>query len=45
MRVSGQVGLYRHIAEDTPSTTVNWSQRRALLRLVWTTGRDPGMKP
>jgi hypothetical protein len=45
VRVSGQVGLYRHIAEDTQSTTVNWSQRRALLRLVWTTGRDPGMKP
>lgn len=44
LRLSGQVGLYRQIAATTPATTVNWSQRRAVLRLEWTVGGDPGMR-
>ena len=31
VRLSAQAGLYRQIAGNTPSTTVNWSQRRALV--------------
>jgi hypothetical protein len=45
LRLSGQVGLYRQMAGETPSTTVNWSQRLATLRLQWAPGRDPGIKP
>lgn len=41
-RLSGQVALYRHIGANTP-TTVDWSQRRAWLRLEWAVGSDPGM--
>jgi hypothetical protein len=45
VRLSAQAGLYRQIDGNTPSTTVNWSQRLALVRLFWLVGRDPGMKP
>lgn len=44
VRVAGQIGLYRQIAANTPATTVNWSQRRAYLRLDWAIGGDPGMR-
>jgi len=44
LRLSGIVGLYRQIAANTPATTVNWSQRRALIRLEWAVGADPGMR-
>jgi hypothetical protein len=42
VRMAAQVGLYRQIASDN-ATTVNWSQRRAFVRLDWAVGRDPGM--
>ncbi|HEY6827303.1 MAG TPA: hypothetical protein VI259_10610 [Gemmatimonadaceae bacterium] len=38
LRIVGQVGAYQQIASNTPSTTVNWTQRRALLRLEWSGG-------
>ena len=41
VRVAAQVGLYRQIAQGN-STMVNWSQRRAFVRLDWAVGRDPG---
>jgi hypothetical protein len=44
LRLVGQVGAYRQIASNTPSTTVNWTQRRALLRLEWSGGGDPGTR-
>jgi hypothetical protein len=43
IRLAGQIGLYRQIAARTPATTVNWSQRRAYLRLDWAIGGDPGI--
>jgi hypothetical protein len=43
LRLAAQAGIYRQMAANTPSTTVNWSQRRALVRLEWAAGRDPGM--
>lgn len=42
LRVIGDAAIYQHIGKDTPSI-VDWSQRRASLRLEWTVGRDPGM--
>jgi hypothetical protein len=42
LRLTGQVGVYRQIASNTPSTTVNWSQHRALLRLEWSGGNATG---
>jgi len=42
VRVAAQVALYRHIGASASSTTVDWSQRRALVRLEWVAGRDPG---
>ena len=44
LRLVGQLGAYRQIASNTPSTTVNWTQRRALLRIEWWGGGDPGMR-
>jgi hypothetical protein len=44
VRLAAQAGLYRQIAANTPATTVNWSQRRAYLRLDWAIGGDPGMR-
>jgi len=43
IRLVAQAGVYRQIAANTPSTTMNWSQRRALIRLDWSVGSDPGM--
>jgi hypothetical protein len=43
VRLAAQAGIYRQMAANTPSTTVNWSQRRALVRVEWAAGRDPGM--
>ena len=42
LRLIGDAAVYQHIGRDTPSI-VDWSQRRASLRLEWTVGRDPGM--
>jgi hypothetical protein len=42
LRFAGQIGAYRQIASNTPSTTVNWTQRRGLIRLEWLVGGDPG---
>jgi hypothetical protein len=44
LRIVGQIGAYQQIASNTPSTTVNWTQRRALLRLEWSGGADPGTR-
>ena len=44
LRLVAQAGAYRQTASNTPSTTVNWTQRRALLRLEWWGGGDPGMR-
>jgi hypothetical protein len=44
LNLVAQMGIYRQIASNTPATTVNWSQRRALLRLEWGMGGDPGLK-
>jgi hypothetical protein len=41
--LAAQIGLYRQFASNTALATVNWSQRRAFVRLNWTVGRDPGM--
>ncbi|HET7371853.1 MAG TPA: hypothetical protein VFJ20_00680 [Gemmatimonadaceae bacterium] len=43
VRLAVEAGLYRHFGASASSTTVNWSQRRALVRLEWSAGRDPGM--
>jgi hypothetical protein len=43
IRLAAQAGVYRQIAANTPSTTMNWSQRRAFIRLDWSVGPDPGM--
>ena len=43
LRVVADVALYQHIGKDTPSV-VDWSQRRATLRLEWSVGRDPGRR-
>ena len=43
MNLAAQAGLYRQIAANADATTVNWSQRRAYVRLDWAIGRDPGM--
>jgi hypothetical protein len=40
--LAAQIGLYRQLASNTALSTVNWSQRRAFVRLDWTVGRDPG---
>lgn len=42
VRLAAQVGIYRHVGANAP-TTVDWSQRRALVRLEWVAGHDPGM--
>jgi hypothetical protein len=42
MRLAGNGAVYAHVGRDSPQV-VNWSQRRASLRLEWTLGRDPGM--
>jgi hypothetical protein len=44
LHLVAQAGAYRQTASSTPSTTVNWTQRRALLRLEWWGGGDPGMR-
>jgi hypothetical protein len=44
LRIVGQVGAYQQIASNTPSTTMNWTQRRALVRLEWSGGSDPGAR-
>jgi hypothetical protein len=41
LRVVADAAVYQHFGRDTPSI-VDWSQRRASLRLEWTVGRDPG---
>ena len=43
LRLAGDAALYQHLGKDTPRV-VNWSQRRASLRLEWTLGSDPGMR-
>lgn len=43
VRLDAQVGIYRNIAAKT-SSTVDWSQHRALVRLEWYAGQDPGMR-
>lgn len=42
VRLAAQVALYRHIGTNA-SPLVDWSQRRAFMRLEWLAGRDPGM--
>jgi hypothetical protein len=42
LRLTGDVAVYQHLGKDTPQI-LNWSQRRASLRLEWTLGSDPGM--
>ena len=44
LHLVAQAGAYRQMASNTPSTTVNWTQRRALLRLEWWGGGDPGAR-
>lgn len=44
LHLVAQAGAYRQTASNTPSTTVNWTQRRALLRLEWWGGGDPGTR-
>ncbi len=42
LRISGDVGLYRHIqllGEPGP----DWNQQRASVRFEWSVGRDPGI--
>jgi hypothetical protein len=41
VRIVADAALYKHVGKDTPSI-VDWSQRRATLRVEWTVGRDPG---
>jgi hypothetical protein len=41
--LAAQVALYRHFGTDASPLIVDWSQRRALVRLEWFAGRDPGM--
>lgn len=43
LRIAADGAIYQHIGKDEPKV-VNWSQRRASLRLEWTLGRDPGMR-
>lgn len=43
LRLAGDAAIYQHIGKDMPRV-VNWSQRRASLRLEWTLGTDPGMR-
>jgi hypothetical protein len=43
VRLAAQVALYRHFGTDASPLIVDWSQRRALVRLEWFAGRDPGM--
>ena len=43
VRLDAQIGFYRHVGAST-SSTVDWSQRRALVRLEWYVGQDPGMR-
>ena len=43
LRLAGDAAVYQHIGKDMPRV-VNWSQRRASLRLEWTLGSDPGMR-
>lgn len=41
LRISGDVGVYRHVQlEGAPGP--DWNQQRASLRLEWSVGRDPG---
>lgn len=44
IRVTAQAGVFRQMASNEPATTVNWSQRRAFVRVEWAAGRDPGMR-
>jgi len=43
VRLAGDVAVYQHVGKDEPRV-VNWSQRRASVRLEWTLGRDPGVR-
>lgn len=43
LRLAGDAAIYQHVGRDTPSV-VNWSQRRASLRVEWSLGSDPGMR-
>jgi hypothetical protein len=43
LRLAGDLAVYQHIGKDMPRV-VNWSQRRASLRLEWALGTDPGMR-
>jgi hypothetical protein len=43
LRLAGDGAIYQHIGKNEPRV-VNWSQRRASLRLEWTLGHDPGMR-
>ena len=43
LRLAGDLAAYQHIGKDMPRV-VNWSQRRASLRLEWSLGTDPGMR-
>jgi hypothetical protein len=42
LQVVADAAVYQHIGKDTPNV-IDWSQRRASLRLEWTVGRDPGL--
>ncbi|HMI58803.1 MAG TPA: hypothetical protein VK511_12190 [Gemmatimonadaceae bacterium] len=43
LRLAGDLAVYQHIGKDMPRV-LNWSQRRASLRLEWALGTDPGMR-
>jgi len=43
LRLAANAAIYQHIGKNEPRV-VNWSQRRASLRLEWTLGSDPGMR-
>jgi hypothetical protein len=43
LRLAADAAIYQHIGKNEPRV-VNWSQRRASLRLEWTLGSDPGMR-
>jgi hypothetical protein len=42
LQLIADAAVYRHSGKDVPNV-VDWSQRRASLRLEWTVGRDPGL--
>ncbi len=43
LRIAGDGAIYQHVGRDMPRV-VNWSQRRASLRLEWTLGSEPGFR-